>query len=315
MDIFLTGSLAFDRIMNFPGVFSEHILPEKIHDLNVSFNIDRLIEKRGGTAGNIAYSVALLGQTPTIVASAGKDIGSYLQAVESWGLPTTRIAVHDTELTAVANIMTDQKDNQITAFYMGAMAVETDMQIADLPNPSETLVVLSAGNKADMLRYSTECKEFGVRYMFDPGQTIPFLTPEELKTLIFGADMFVTNDYELQMIMNRTGLTEEQILGQVRTLVTTKGKDGSTFISMNGRVDVPACRVADVKDPTGAGDAFRAGMLAGLAAGASVEQLGRLGATAAAYVVETVGTQEHHYSHENFAARYTEQFGEPCPLF
>lgn len=313
----LTGSLAFDRIMDFPGKFSEHILPEKIHDLNVSFNIDKLTEKRGGTAGNIAYSAALLGEKPRIVASVGRDADSYIKTIAAWGLPTDGIAVQADVLTAVANIMTDQSDNQITAFYMGAMAVDTTYSLAaievDAANPKQTLVVLSAGNKNDMLRYKTECVERGIPYMFDPGQTIPFLTPEEMRTLLDGADIFVCNDYELQMILKRSGLTMQDLQSQVRMIVTTLGANGSTFLIGGDKIDVAACQISGVVDPTGAGDAFRAGLIKGLSIGASPEQCGKLGATAAAYVVEVYGTQEHTYTLQQFAKRYQDNFHEACP--
>lgn len=314
MNIILTGSLAFDRIMDFPGRFSEHILPEKIHSLNVSFNIERLTEKRGGTAGNIAYSLALLNEKPLIVASAGKDSSSYIQKLTVLDLPTSGIEVHDDVLTAVANIMTDLSDNQITAFYMGAMVRETHFDLHTVKNPEETLVVLSAGNTSDMLRYRSQCRELGIRYFFDPGQTITFLTPEEIRTLIDGAEVCITNDYELQMILSRTGLTEQELLERVHILITTLGANGSTVKLKDGSVDVAACRVTDMQDPTGAGDAFRAGVLVGMSRQCSHEQLARLGATAAAYAVEAYGTQEHVYTVREFQKRYQKNFGEPCPL-
>jgi len=314
VNTFLTGSLAFDRIMNFPGKFSEHILPEKIHDLNVSFNIDRLVEKRGGTAGNIAYSAALLGEKPQIVASLGKDAESYLEAIRSWGLSVDAIEVQPHLLTAVGNIMTDQSDNQITAFYMGAMAAETTFSLATVTDPQNALVVLSAGNKNDMLRYAKECKQFGIRYLFDPGQTIPFLQPDEMRTLLDGADVFICNDYELQMILQRTEYSLQDVQSKVRMVVTTRGADGSTFLTQNDTVHVAACRVSSVVDPTGAGDAFRLGVIKGMSLGAPIDQWGKIGATAAAYVVEVYGTQEHRYTLQEFAARYEENFHETCPV-
>lgn len=314
MNIILTGSLAFDRIMDFPGLFGEHILPDKIHSLNVSFNIETLTEKHGGTAGNIAYSLCLLGEMPRIVAAVGSDAEVYIAALQARGLATDDIEMHSDVLTAVANIMTDRADNQITAFYMGAMARETTFQLSSMQQSDKTIVVLSAGNKADMLRYREGCKQMGIPYVFDPGQTIPFLTPDELRTLISGADVFITNDYELQMIMNRTGLAEKEIQSQVGMLITTLGSKGSTICTQQDRVSVAACRVNDVVDPTGAGDAFRAGVLTGMSRNCSVEQLGRLGAVAAAYAVEVYGTQEHHYTHDQFAKRYQENFNENCPI-
>jgi adenosine kinase len=255
----------------------------------------------------------LLGEAPRIVATIGSDGTPYLDAMKACGVSVDGIEMQNNVFTAVGNIMTDQADNQITAFYMGAMARETHLDLASLPDPKNTMVVLSAGNKQDMLRYATQSKQLGIPYMFDPGQTIPFLTPEEMRTLINGAHIFITNDYELQMVLNRTGLTLEQLQSQVRMVVTTLGSKGSTFWTKDGTVAVAACRVNTVVDPTGAGDAFRAGVLKGLAQGCSIEQLGRLGAASAAYVVETYGTQEHRYTSAEFAKRYEDNFTEACP--
>lgn len=317
MNIILTGSLAFDRIMNFPGYFREHILPDKIHSLSVSFNIDRFEEQRGGTAGNIAYSLALLGEKPIIIAAAGKDFNGYKNHLEKFGLVTEAIEVLVTVPTAAAYIITDKDDNQITGFHVGAMGEETHAKITDYADQNG-LVCLSAGNKKDMLRYAQECRSAGVKFIFDPGQTLPFLAPAEIKAILDGAMMMIVNDYELQMIINRTKLSENDLLDKVGALVVTLGKKGSVIKKRDGsgvtQWRIAAGRSDIVKDPTGAGDAYRAGIIKGLAAGLSLEQCGRLGATAAVYAVEHYGTQEHNYTLAEFCERYKNNFQEECPL-
>ncbi len=313
MNNLLTGSLAFDRIMNFPGHFKEHILPDKIHNLNVSFNIERLEEKKGGTVGNIAYSLSLLQQQPIIIASAGNDFTAYLQYLKDLGISTEHIEVHEDVTTASAYIITDMSDNQITGFFMGAMERETSATMTDW-NAADSMVCLSPGNKQDMLRYSRECKENSTRYIFDPGQTLPFLEPEEITELITGAYILVTNDYELQMILNRTELTEQDIREKVSVLITTLGKEGSTIMVEGEQHDIPVCSTTDVKDPTGAGDAYRSGIIAGISNDLSWDQVGKVASVAAVYAVEQYGTQEHSYTMKEFQKRYQESFNEQCPI-
>lgn len=314
MNFILTGSLAIDRIMDFPGRFKEHILPDKIHALNVSFNIEKLTEKKGGTAANIAYSLALLGEKPQIVAAAGNDFYSYKQHLIDLKLPVEGIEEFDHVPTASCYITTDIDNNQVTAFHMGAMACETHMQIADLESPAETVVVLSPGNKMDMLRYAQECRDHGVRFIFDPGQTLPFLEPAEITQIMDGAYMLVVNDYELSMIMERTGMTRESITQTVQVLVVTLGAQGAEITENSTTTVVHAISNLTVVDPTGAGDAFRAGLLKGMSLGVDWQQAGQLGATAASYVIEQYGTQEHSYVLQEFAQRYEHQYGSTCPV-
>ena len=314
MSIVLTGSLAIDRIMNFPGVFKEHILADKIHALNVSFNIGQYEERRGGTAGNIAYTLTLLGEQPIIVAAVGRDFDEYRQYVNQLGLSTDHIEHHDDLVTASAHIITDQDDNQITGFIMGAMAQETHFDLSSLENPQKCWLVLSPGNKQDMLRYAVDGKRLNIPVIFDPGQTLPFLEPQEIQTLIQHASIVIVNDYELEMIKNRTGLTPSQIVDQGACLIVTVGKQGSTIETKNGRVAIPVCSVPNAVDPTGAGDAYRAGLLKGLCHSMSVEVAARIGSVAASYAVEQYGTQEHRFTMDEFTARYTQTFGSPFPL-
>ncbi len=308
MSIVLTGSLAIDRIMNFPGVFKEHILADKIHTLNVSFNISQYKENRGGTAGNIAYTLALLGEQPTIVAAVGRDFTDYRQYFNQRGLSTEYIEQHEDLVTASAHIITDQEDNQITGFIMGAMARETHFDLSTLESPQECWLVVSPGNKQDMLRYAVEGKRLRMSIIFDPGQTLPFLEPQEIELLIKQASLVIVNDYELEMIRNRTGLTSADIVSTVDQLIVTVGKQGSTIKTKNGTVSIPVCAVPNAVDPTGAGDAYRAGLLKGLTHGLPVESAARIGSVAASYAVEHYGTQEHQFTMDEFIARYTQTF-------
>lgn len=314
MSIVLTGSLAIDRIMNFPGVFKEHILFEKIHALNVSFNITQYKEKRGGTAGNIAYTLALLGEQPTIVASVGSDFALYREYLHGIGLSTEHIEQDDALVTASAHIITDNEDNQITGFIMGAMANETHYDLASVENPEQSWLMLSPGNTHDMLRYATRGKELGMRVVFDPGQTLPFLEPNEIKTLLTIASVVMVNDYELEMILNRTRLTKQFIIDQTEYLITTLGKHGSTVETKSDTVRIPACPVQNAVDPTGAGDAYRAGLLKGLYHHHSMDIAAHIASVAAAYAVEHYGTQEHHFTMAEFNTRYADAFGSSSTL-
>ncbi len=312
MNIILTGSLAIDRIMNFPGQFQDHIIPDKVHQLNVAFNIDRLDEKNGGTAGNIAYSLSLLGEQPIVVAAAGNDFDHYIDHLQSHALPIEGIEIQKNLKTASAYITTDQNDNQITAFDMGAMVAETHFDLSTLS--TDDIIVFSAGNKMDMLNYSRKAKKQGIRYFFDPGQTLPFFEVEELQELIDGAYMLFVNDYELQMVVNRTGWSEDDVRAKVTYLITTLGKEGSRIEGAGEKIEVGVSPVADVLDPTGAGDAYRAGFLKGFMYDLPLVECGQLGAVASAYVIEQRGTQEHFYEMEAFSARYTEAFGTTYTL-
>lgn len=314
MQYVLTGSIAIDRIMDFRGRFKEHILPDQIHSLNVSFNIERLTEKKGGTATNIAYSLALLGEQPRIVAAAGNDFQNYGAYLEGLGLNTSGIELFEDVPTASCYITTDLDNNQVTAFNMGAMAMETGMQIADLSDPENTIVVLSPGNKGDMLRYSEECRQAGVKFVFDPGQTLPFLESAEIEQIMDGAYMLVVNDYEFKMITERTSLTREAIEEKVQVLVITLGGEGAEITENGEKTLVAPVKDVTVADPTGAGDAFRSGLFKGIALGHNWQISGQLGATAAAYAIEKVGTQEHEYTVEEFNKRYEESFGTPSPI-
>lgn len=308
MDLYLTGSLAYDRIMTFPGKFSDHILPDKIHILNVCFLVDGLQEKFGGTAGNIAYSLALLGEKPIILSQVGKDFSQYDERLNELGLSVEGIRTIDHEFTAGAYITTDMSDNQITGFNPGAMKHSCSYDLSRI-NPADAVGIISPGCVEDMKSHPKHYRDSGIPYIFDPGQQITAMTGEELTEALTGADILITNDYELQLIMNSTGLERDDVLSRVNNLVTTLGENGCIVVEDGKETQVPAAKAGTVVDPTGAGDAFRAGMLKGIADNLSLADACRMGAVAATYCVEQSGTQEHRFTPDEFAARYEENFG------
>lgn len=309
MRIYVSGSLAFDRIMDFPGKFSDHILADKIHMLNVCFVVDGMEEKFGGTAGNIAYSLALLGEMPHILSSVGKDFAPYEKRLRALGLPLDGIRVVDKEFTAGAYITTDQSDNQITGFNPGAMR-ETCHPHIDRSNIGGSLGIVSPGNLDDMTNLPRTYKKLHIPCIFDPGQQITALSGEQMTEAITGCHMLVTNDYELEMILKATGLSRAEVLERVDVLITTLGEKGSLLVANGATTEIPSVKIEKAVDPTGAGDAFRSGLIKGLVLQKPLEQCCRLGAVCAAYCVERHGTQEHSFDLEQVAARYEQAFGE-----
>ena len=308
MQIYISGSLAFDRIMTFPGKFSDHILPDKIHMLNVCFLVDGLEEKFGGTGGNIAYNLALLEQSPLLLSCVGKDFAQYADRLSGLNLPLDGIRTMAEEFTAGAYITTDMSDNQITGFNPGAMKHSCGYLFKGLV-PEESVAIISPTNVGDMMEHPKFYRENGVRFIFDPGQQITAFTGEQLASALTGSAILMTNDYELQLIMNATGLNVEQLLERTGALVTTLGEEGSVIRENGGEVRVPAVKVAAALDPTGAGDAYRAGFLKGLVEGRDLATCAKLGSTCASFCVERRGTQEHSFTSENFAERYESTYG------
>ena len=309
MNIFISGSMAYDRIMDFPGYFKDYILPDKIHVLNVCFNVNGLQEKFGGTAGNIAYSLGLLGERPTIIATIGKDYATYFAWLQKNNLSTEGIEIVPDEFTAGAYITTDRSDNQITGFNPGAMkkATRFDLGSAD---PKNSVVLIAPGNLQDMTGYASRCREMGIPYICDPGQSLTLWNGDLMRDWIRGSMMLITNDYELEVIMKMTGLKKSGILGLTKMVITTLGEKGSLIGREGEDRMIPADTVSDILDPTGAGDAYRAGLLKGLAMDRSIEQAAMMGAVAAAYAVEKYGTQEHGFTFDEFTSRFKDNFGE-----
>ena len=308
MKILVSGSLAYDRIMDFPEKFSDHILPDKIHILNVCFLVNGIKEQFGGTAGNISYNLALLGERPLILATAGKDFDNYGKWLSSLGLPLDGIRCLDDEFTAGAYITTDKADNQITGFNPGAMKHPCSYAIDGL-DPNDTLAIIAPGNLDDMMSFSRAYMERSIPYIFDPGQQIPVIKSEFLIEMLSGSRLFISNDYELEMIMRSTGLNKYDLLEKTQAIVTTLGEKGSIVCTREGETQVPVARAAGVLDPTGAGDAFRAGLIKGLLMGKNIVEAARMGAVSSSFSVQCQGTQCHTFTMDDFWARYETNFG------
>ena len=312
MAIYVSGSLAYDRIMTFQGNFRDHILMDKLHMINVSFMVNSMDERRGGCAGNIAHSLALLGEKPIIIASAGRDFETYATSLSDRGLPLAGINIVEEVYTALCYITTDMDSNQITGFYAGAMAYPATYAFPQL-NSDIDIAIVSPGNVEDMKRLPEFYRSHGIRYIYDPGQQLPVLSGEDLRKAIEGSFACITNDYELNMICRATGMSEDELLGRTLWLVTTLGAKGVHIRGADGTdITLPAVPVANVADPTGAGDAQRSGLLKGLALGLPLPEAAKFGAVSASYAIEVLGTQEHKYSPQDFQTRFEEVFG-PMP--
>ncbi|OPY92974.1 MAG: Adenosine kinase [Syntrophaceae bacterium PtaU1.Bin231] len=302
MDIVVTGSLAYDRIMDFPGHFSDHILPDKIHILNVCFQVNGMKERCGGTAGNIAYALNLMGEKPIVSASVGQDYHKYFSWLEKNGISTEHIKTIEEEFTASAYITTDMADNQITGFNPGAMKYSSSLDFDRLDSPN-TMLIISPGNLEDMVNYPRECKARGIDYIFDPGQSLPMLEAKDLADAIDGCRILISNDYELDLIMNKTRLGRKDLLNRAGTIIVTLGDQGSRVLTDGCDVSIPAVRPRSVEDPTGAGDSYRGGLISGLTRGMDIETCARLGSVCASFAVECYGTQEYRFSPQEFNER------------
>jgi len=329
LSIIVTGSIAYDYIMSFPGCFREHILPERIESLSVSFLVDSMRKRRGGCAPNIAYSLALLGERPKVMGTVGQDFAEYRSWLEEQGIDTSTIKEIEGEFTASFFVSTDQENNQIASFYTGAMAQAHTLSFKDQDYSDIDVAIISPNDPRAMVQYARECQELGIPYIYDPSQQIVRLSGEELREGARKARMLVLNEYEYELFQKKTGLSEAEILTLTQTIVVTRGERGSTVITLEcepeeltGPPDASGLRVIDVppvppryiSDPTGVGDAYRAGVIKGLVRGYSWETIGRLASLAATCVIETDGPQSHRYTLSEFVARYREHFGDETEL-
>jgi adenosine kinase len=308
MEIYISGSMAYDRIMDFPGRFSDHILPDKIHILNVCFTVNGMVEKFGGTAGNIAYSLGLLRERPLILATIGKDYERYFEWLKKNSISLRGIKIIEDEFTAGAYITTDKADNQITGFNPGSMKYQSEYAF-DSVAAENSIALIAPGNLQDMIDYAKTYKQRGIQYICDPGQSLTAWKAKALAAWIEGSIALISNDYELEMIMKMTGLDKKGLLNMTETIITTLGEKGSLVSTKGENTRVPPARVSNVLDPTGAGDAYRAGLLKGIVSGRDIETAAKMGAVAATYAIENYGTQEHVYTYESFIKRYEENFG------
>lgn len=304
--IVVSGSLAFDRIADFPGRFAKEIRPDKLHVLSVSFVVPTMREHFGGTAGNIAYNFSLLGERPLVIASVGNDFQEYQRWLRTHGVNLALRTVVNAK-TATAMMITDQDDNQIAAFHPGALATPAWTSVRRGPRPS--LVVAAPGNKEDFLQLCRWARAHDIPWVVDPGQIIPLFSAKELRDVIQGCFLLIANDYEMSTIQKRTGLSAAALESKARHVVTTLGSRGSVIQSGNKKYKIPAATPKNIKDPTGAGDAFRAGLLTGLRLGLPLPTAGRLASVVSCYTVEQYGTQTHRFTLAQLAARYRRNFG------
>ncbi len=301
--VIVCGSIAYDNIMEFPGQFKEHILPDRIDTLSVSFVVNTFKKSRGGTAPNIAYNLSLLGQKPIICGTAGKDFIDYKNWLDKQGVDTNYIRILEDDYTASCYIITDETNNQITGFYPGAMTRDIEFSLKDLNLEDIAMVIIAPADPKSIINWALECKEMGMPYIFDPGMSMPRLSGEDLIKGIMGATIVIVNEYEYPLMLEKTGLSREEILSNVDLLIQTLGERGSILQTKDERVVVPAAKPISVVDPTGAGDAYKAGLLKGYFEGVSLEQMGMYGSVAAVYAVEQKGGTEHRYTIDDFMQR------------
>ncbi len=307
MSALICGSMAYDTIMVFHDKFKHHILPDKVHMLNVSFLVPNLRREYGGCAGNIAYNLKLLGEEPLIMATVGHDFEPYAQWLSQHGLSQEYIRMLDDHYTGQAYITTDEDDNQITAFHPGAM---NDSHLNRVPEDAGIEVgIVSPDGKLGMQEHARQFAEQDIPFVFDPGQGMPMFDGEELMELMDLASYATFNDYESELMMERTGLTLEQLAEKVEALIITLGGKGSIIYSQGERIDIPNARVKAIKDPTGCGDAYRAGLLYGLLNEYDWATTGRIASLLGAIKIEHDGTQNHRFTLDEFKQRYQENFG------
>lgn len=315
MDILLTGSVAFDYIMTFPGYFRDHILPDKLDSISLSFLVDSMVRLRGGIAPNIAYTLALLGERPRLWATVGEDFGEYRTWLESVGVDTSGARVIPNVFTASFFVNTDRANAQIASFYPGAMGYAAELSLHELQMLPD-LVVISPNDPTAMNLYVEECQEMGLAYIYDPSQQVVRLNGEDLRRGIQGTRALFVNDYEFSLIVKMTGLGVEDVLVNAKDsfVVVTQGQEGAKIYANSGTFHIPIVPPECIVDPTGVGDAFRGGFLAGYGRGLDLLICGQMGALAATYCLEQQGPQGHAFETDEFVARYRTLFDDQGAL-
>jgi adenosine kinase len=310
MKLVVTGSIAFDYLMSFPGRFTEHFLPEHMHRVSLSFLVDSMDKRRGGCGPNIAYTLALLGERPLLMATAGQDFSDYKAWMEGAGIDTALVKVVPDKFTASFFCSTDQANNQIASFYTGAMANAAELSFRTVPGlKGDGLVIISPNDPDAMVQYAQECSTLSIRYIWDPGQQCARMDGAQLKEGITGAFMVIVNDYEFELLRQKTGMSEDDVQREADVVVITRGEHGCTVLSKGARHDVLAVPPVRIADPTGVGDAFRGGFMKGLATGATYQDCARMGSVAATYALEHLGGTSHAYTLDEFTARYRQAYG------
>ncbi|GAB4535293.1 MAG: carbohydrate kinase family protein [Anaerolineales bacterium] len=306
--IIITGSVAYDYLMTFPGYFKEQILPDRLESISLSFLVDSMTRQRGGTAPNIAYSLALLGGQPKLMATVGEDFVEYRAWLERSGVNTALTRVVPGKFTASFFATTDHANAQIASFYPGAMAHAAELSFKGIEKPD--LVVISPNDPAAMKSYAAECRELDIPYLYDPSQQVLRLSGDELTRDMQGAHFLFVNDYEYGLIEKKTGLDLAGILDMVQVLVVTRGEKGASIYTDGQEIQVPVYPPERVLDPTGVGDAFRGGFLAGWQRGFDWQLCAQMGALAATYCLEQTGTQNHTYTRSEFVQRFRQVFDD-----
>jgi adenosine kinase len=312
MTVVCTGSIAFDYILTFKGHFKDHILLDKTHILNLSFLVDDPQKRRGGVAGNYAHNLVLLGYPAAVLATAGTDATEYRDWLAARGVDCRGLRLLEGELSATGFTTTDMDDNQLTGYYGGAMWRAAMLGLDDGP-PAVEAVIIGPNDPGAMKRLVHECRERGIKFVFDPAHQLPMMSADDVEDSTRGAWIVIGNDYELKLIEERTSRDEKGLLELADIVVTTLGRHGSRIATRKQTVEIPAAPSIRESDPTGAGDAYRAGLVAGLLRGLELDAAGRVASLAATYVIEQVGTIEHDYTHGEFAQRYRESFGIDLP--
>ena len=307
MTSLICGSLAFDTIMSFGGRFSEALLADQLHKINVAFLVPGIRREFGGCAGNIAYNLKLLNGDPLIMATIGQDSAPYIDRLDKLGISRRCIKLIDSSYTAQAFITTDIDSNQITAFHPGAMAMSHQIKIADAGKVS--IAIIAPDGRDGMIEHARDCAAANIPFIFDPGQGLPMFNGEELTHFIELATYVAVNDYEAELLTERTGLSLQQISERVSALIVTRGEQGAEIFTSDGRLDVPVVKVADIVDPTGCGDAFRAGMLFGLTRGMDWMTIGRLSSLMGAIKIASQGGQNHAPSVAQIEDRFFQEYG------
>lgn len=312
--ILVTGSLAYDTIMDFPGMFSDSIMPDKIHMLNVSFLVEKMRKGFGGTAGNIAYNLSLLGIKCTVLGIVGTDFEPYRKFLDEHEVDTSYIKTAGEFYTSNAYGITDKTDNQIWGFYAGADMLSDNLSIYDVKKEID-LGIIAPHNPRAMIKFAQEYAKKKIPYLFDPGMQLPWLGPDDLKKGINGARIIIGNDYEVSVMKKRTGIQEKSPLGRKdQIVIVTLGAMGSKIEYKGETYDIPPARARTVSDPAGAGDAYRAGFVAGYLRELPMDVCGRMGSVTSVYTVEAYGTSTHKFNMQEFKSRYKENFGESLNL-
>jgi len=307
MSSLICGSFAYDTIMVFHDHFKNHILPEQVHILNVSFLVPDMRREFGGCAGNIAYNLKLLGGEGAPMGTVGTDFSPYAEWMDRQGIRRDYLKVIDGEYTAQAYITTDQDDNQITAFHPGAMNHSHLNKISD--TTGVTLGLLSPDGRQGMIEHAEQFAEAGIPFIFDPGQGMPMFDGDDLLRFAKQATWLAFNDYEAKLMQERTGKSIEELAGQVEAIIVTRGGEGSSIFTGGREIEIPSARAASLEDPTGCGDAYRAGLLYGLHNEMDWETTGRIASLMGAIKIAQAGTQNHHFTLDEFRARFRESFG------